>query len=135
MAENQEAQSALVLDFGDGVVETFKAKRYANSFLLARHAEDLGGGGYQAIVAATTLALDQVEDDEHVRLERFLFENGRNENYLEAISEGLGNVWSGETKLPFDQPSTSSETISPQDGDTSSTEDSSSPATAGPAAA
>ena len=125
MPENTEVQAALVLDFGDGATETFKAHRYANQFLLVKHVDDLFGDGYEALKAASILVMDQVEEDEHARLERFLYEHGREDTYLQAIRDGLGKVWSGETSLPLDRPSDSSETTSAPDGEPSSTGDSS----------
>lgn len=127
-----EATPLLVLDFGDGVKGEFKAHRYANQFLLVRHSDDLFRGGYKAIEAATILTLDQVLPEEKERLEQFLFENGRSDNYVDAISDGLQACWSGETNLPLEPSSDSSETSSPTDGDPSSKDDSSSPDTPAP---
>lgn len=121
MPENTEVQAALVLDFGDGATETFKAHRYANQFLLVKHVDDLFGDGYEALRAASILVMDQVEEDEHARLERFLFEHGREDTYLNAIRDGLGKVWSGETSLPLEPSPDSSATTSPLGGEPSST--------------
>lgn len=123
MTDTNETQPALVLDFGDGAAESFKAHRYANQFLLVRHVEELFGDGYDALKAASILVLDQVLDEDKARAERFLFEHGRSDTYLEAIREGLGKVWQGETTLPLDRPSDSSETTSPPGGGTSSMDD------------
>ena len=67
MPENTEVQAALVLDFGDGATETFKAHRYANQFLLVKHVDDLFGDGYEALRAASILVMDQVEEERWVR--------------------------------------------------------------------
>ena len=134
MDENEQ-QATLVIDFGDGVVGTFKANRYANQFLLIRHADDLDGdSGYNRLKAATVLALDQVLEEEHERLERFLYENGRNENYVTALLDGLGACWSGETGLPLEPSSDSSGDTSTPETDSSSTDGSLSVGTPAPAA-
>lgn len=133
MSENEQT-SLLVLDFGDGEREEFKAHRFANQFLLVRHIDKLFEGGYEGLVAATSLAIDQVLPEEKERLEQFLFAHGRSDSYIKAIHDGLSACWSGETKLPLDQPSTSSETTSPSGGGTSSMGGSSSPVTLEPVA-
>lgn len=125
--DTTEPTPLLVLDFGDGAREEFKAHRYANQFLLVRHIDQLFAGGYEGLVAATNLALDQVLPEEKPRLEQFLFENGRSESYIEAIHDGLQGCWKGETNLPLGSSSDSSETSSLTDGDQPSKDDSSSP--------
>lgn len=124
-----ETVPLLVLDFGDGKRGEFKAHRYANQFLMVKHIDNMFAGGYDGLVAATTLAMDQVLPEEKEKLEQFLFENGRSDQYIIAIQNGLNGVLSGETNLPLESSQDSSETTSPQDGDQSSTDDSSSPAT------
>ena len=130
MTENNAPTPLLVVDFGDGQRGEFKAHRYANQFLLVRHIDQLFAGGYEGLVAATNLALDQVLPEEKGRLEQFLFEHGRSEDYITAIHDGLQGCWTGETNLPLGSSPDSSETSSPTDGDQSSRDDSSSPATA-----
>ena len=130
MADNStEPTPLLVLDFGDGKRGEFKAHRFANQFLMVKHIDNMFSGGYDGLVAATTLAMDQVLPEEKEALEQFLYENGRSDQYIIAVQNGLNGVWSGETNLPLESSQDSSETTSPQDGDQSSTEDSSSPAT------
>ena len=127
----EDVQPTIVLDFGDGVSETFKAHRYANQFLLVRHLDQAFGseGDYYAIVAVTNLVRDQVLEEERSRLDEFLFAQGRHEDYVTVIRDGLGNCWQGETNLPLERSQDSSGTTSPTGGDTSSTGDSSSPDT------
>ena len=133
MTEMEDVQPTIVLDFGDDASGTFKAERYANQFLLVRHLDQAYGseGDYWAIVAVTNLVRDQVLPEEVARLDEFLLAHGRRDDYVTVIRDALGECWKGETNLPLEQSQDSSATTSPTDGETSSTGDSSSPATLG----
>lgn len=127
----EETQPTLVIDFGDGVSGEFRAHRYANQFLLVRHVDQIFDSGYQAVQAVTVLVLDQVLPEERARLEDFLLENGRRDDYSQRLYDALDGCWKGETSLPLEPSSVSSGTsLSPETGQPSR-DDSSSPATSG----
>ena len=122
-----EDQPALVIDFGDQGVGRFRAHRYANQFLMADQFELLfTGNSYQQAKAATLLAEDQVLPDEVPRLRAFLMEHGREVEYSQKVYDGLDACWQGETSFPSEPSPDSYTTTTPADGDTSSTDDSSS---------
>lgn len=126
MTENnvEDVQPTLVLTFGDEV-GTFKAHRYGNQFLIAEHLDNVyGDSAYDAVKSVTVLVQDQVLDEELDDLRGFLAAHGRSEDYVIVLREALGDCWSGETSLPKPQLSDSSGTISSQDTEQPSTDDS-----------
>ena len=128
-----EAQPTLVLDFGDGEAGTFKAHRQANNLTLIENIDNVfSDSPFESIKAVTVLIQDQVLDEDLDSLREFLHQHGRDENYATVLYEALSACWSGETNLPFEPSSDSSDAISTPETEPSSTEDSSSPATPAP---
>jgi hypothetical protein len=98
----------LVLEL-DGDRQEFRAHGQANQFLLVRHIDDIGKGGYFYVRAVTILALGQVLTDERPRLEGYLAEHGTSADYTDGLFDALSACWSGETMLPLVPSSNSSE--------------------------
>jgi hypothetical protein len=129
----QEVQPTLVLDFGDGEAGTFKAHRQANNLTLIENADNVfSDSPYESIKAVTVLVQDQVLDEELPQLREYLHQHGRDENYATVLYEALEKCWSGETGLPLEPSSDSSDDTETPEPEPSSTEDSSSPATPAP---
>lgn len=120
--ENAEGQPTIVITFGDDV-GTFRAHRYANQFLLAKHLDNvLTTGGYHAIKGVTEIALDQCLPEDRAELEQFLLAHGYSDTYVASLYEALETCWRGETSLPFEPSSESSGTTSTPSGSSSSTD-------------
>lgn len=117
---------ALIVDFGDEV-GTFPAHETANQAVLVEYAEDIYAGGYASVKATIKLAQDMVLDDSQEEFAEFLRRNGRAEDFTQKLYDALEKCWSGETHLPLESSSPSSDTSSPTSGDPSSKDDSSSP--------
>lgn len=126
----QETQPTLVLNFGDGEAGVFKAHRQANNLTLIENIDNVfSDSAYESIKAVTVLIQDQVLDEDLPQLREFLHQHGRDENYARVLYDALDACWSGETQLPFEPSSDSSDAISTPATEPSSTDDSSSPAT------
>ena len=121
-------QPSLVVDFGDERGE-FKAHDRANQAVLVKYVDDLFAGGYAAVKAAVELSRDMVLPEDIDEFDEFLLRNGRAEDFTQKLYDALDACWKGETHLPLESSSPSSDTSSPTSGDPSSKEDSSSPAT------
>src|SRR5690349_5017485 len=104
----------LVVDFGDEV-GTFSAYERANQALLVQYADDVFGDGFAALKAVIALATDMVVEDERDDFGEFLLRNGRFDGFAQRLYDGLDKCWKGETTLPLEPSSDSSETSSAPD--------------------
>jgi hypothetical protein len=98
----------LVLDL-EGDRQQFPAYPHANQFLLVKHADALGEGGFATVLATTKLVVGQVLRDQRGAVEAYLEDHGGDPDYTDKLYASLTACWAGETNLPLAPSSVSSE--------------------------
>jgi hypothetical protein len=107
-AESTPTVPHLVLDL-EGDRQQFPAYPHANQFLLVKHADALGEGGFATVLATTKLVVGQVLRDQRGAVEAYLEDHGGDPDYTDKLYASLTACWAGETNLPLAPSSVSSE--------------------------